>query len=248
MNKIANLIKDLNKPRLGAFGEFIFKSIASKKDLDIKAEHRNRVDYIVDGIPVDVGTSNRINKKPLSSQIKKKDAHVLFFTDHVVVKWNDKLNEILDENTVLDYFNLWTNSKRNKSSVSSSIYKDELISLKSELSSFFKNHGFEVRIIYRTISKEFGYRESPHNLLPSNIEDGKINIYLDFKDEKTKRDNINFIIAFKSSDSNLIPKQAKVSVNSGSHGISKIDLSSILKTKEKPFYGSLEKLFRDFFA
>jgi hypothetical protein len=248
MKKVSDLIENLNKPKFGSFGEFIFKTIATKK-FDVINKHKDGIDFIVDGIPVDVGTSNRINKK---SSLPKKDALVLFYIDHVKVQWNDKINETLDNSEIETYFNSWIQvkhqSKYKKNKSMPSIYIKELVDLKSEINSFFNNKGFRVRIIHRTVSKKFGYRESPHNLLPKNINDGLINIYLDFKNEKTTKDNINFVVAFKSSDSNLVLRQKRFSIKSGNNTVSKIDLSYIVERKNNSsfLFDSIESLFRNF--
>ena len=56
-------------------------------------------------------------------------------------------------------------------------------------------------------------------------------MYIDFNDFNRISKNIRFIIAFPDYSSDEIPKQKKVSLNSGDSKVKKIDLNKIIETR-----------------
>ena len=80
--------------------------------------------------------------------------------------------------------------------------------IKDDLIRFFQDHDVKTRIIYRTCQAKFG-NESPHNLIPTDPDDHRVTIFLDFVDDDITTTNLHRIFAIPENRARRLPKLKK---------------------------------------
>lgn len=70
--------------------------------------------------------------------------------------------------------------------------------IKLDIESFFKKHGKQVRVLYRTSMDKFG--EPPDNLIPKKIVNDRLVVFVNFRDKTVSPSNIEQIYAFTEGE------------------------------------------------
>ena len=193
-------IEDLNNPRFGSFGEFVFADYASNiLNYDLQKLHRDGKDFVIANQKIDVGATRRFFQKNFNNNtqrtIKNKDVHVFFYKDCCFIKYPDFFEEKLEWDYVEKLFGKWKESRKVEVPKSTEkLYEEEYKNIVLQVNSFFSGNNFISRTIHRTKTKRFGLRESPGNLLPKKEIEKSVTVYIDFHDEKRIESNIRFII------------------------------------------------------
>jgi len=243
------IIRKLNNPQLGSFGEYLVAEYGTKVlKKNVIGVHRDGIDLIFDGNKVDVGSQRKLDKGYSGGIIANKDVFVFFCKDACVIHYPSRFEAHLSWEDVSLLFEAW--QKNHKPGISNDTdvsYKAEYGELKLLVSSFFKEHGCKARIIYRTVSRQFGLAESPDNLLPRAISKQAVSVYVDFNDFRRVPDNIRFIIAFPDEYATELPRQKKVILKSGKENVVKVDLHEIIETRSRCYFENLDQLFGEFF-
>jgi hypothetical protein len=247
--KIKKEITDLSPTHLGYFGEEVFiyytKFILNK---DIEKVHKEGKDFEIDGVKIDVGTRRPLSKKKIGRKISKKDAFVFFYLECCYIDYPNKFfGEIQWEKVAILLKDYKQKKKIKINAIKEKSFKSEYYQLESKIKNYFSKNGCESNIIHRTVSGQFGLRESPGNLLLKKFKDDGIKVYIDFFDFRRTIENINFIIAFPESMEMEIPKQKKVSLKSGDSDVKKVDLVEIQNVNHRCYFVNYEDLTKNFF-
>jgi hypothetical protein len=245
-SKIKKEISELSPTHLGYFGEELFlyyaKEVLKKEVLKV---HREGKDFEIDGVRIDVGTRRPFTTKKIGKKISKKDAFVLFYTDCCLIDFPKHFSGEVQWEVISTLLADFKSRRRIKvKTVLEKSFNSEYEKLKFKIKNFFIEKGFKTNIIYRTVSGQFGLKESPGNLLIKKFNDDGIKIYIDFKDHQRTAENIKFIIAFPQSMENEMPYQKSVSLKSS---VPKIDLIELIQIKHRSYFTSLEDLTNNFF-
>ncbi len=227
-DRIAAQLLELNNAQLGSFGEFIFAAqMAGSKECQVVRRHRQRADFLVDNVAVDVKTSVRGLKRP--TQLARKFvgnrvdgvsyAMVEFMSDGARVSLE---GESLGGLSWRDVERMWAEWRPLGKDSKTRSAPDENVStmrvLRAELTDFFHSIGLRPRILYRTCQAEFG-REAPANLRPSVRHADRVTVYLDFHDHRIGRGNVRRIFAFPDERSDELPPLATTRLH-----VAKVDL------------------------
>ena len=243
------IIRKLNNPQLGSFGEYLVAEYGTKVlKKSVIGVHRDGIDLIIDGNRVDVGSQRKLDKRYSRGKITNKDVFVFFCKDACIIHYPSRFEANLSWEDVSLLFEEW--QKNHKPGISNDTdvsYKAEYGELKQLVSSFFKEHGYKARIIYRTVSRQFGLGESPDNLLPKVTRKEAVSVYVDFNDFRRVPENIRFIVAFPDEYANELPRQEKVVLKSGKKNVVKVDLHEIIETISRCYFENLDQLMNDFF-
>ncbi len=242
-------IQKMNNPQVGSLGEFIVaeygKNVLQQEVIGV---HRDGVDLIFNGYRVDVGARRQLDKDYYGGKIPNKDIFVFFTKDCCVIKYPSRFEAMLTWEDVGHLFEEWQRNHSLKiASAPDLIFKAELNELKGGIFSFFSDNGYKSRIIYRSVSRQFGLSESPDNLLPKVIQEKVVSVYIDLNIREAKPENIRFIIAFPDIFESEIPKQQKVVLKSGKKNVVKVDLKAIIEKGERCYFENLNQLFDEFF-
>jgi hypothetical protein len=224
-------IKSLKTASLGSLGEHIFANTAGKVlQVEVFRQHDDRCDFLVGSTRVDVKTTaksihlNGSELKPYRGNriTGIRYALVEFFSSGVRVSQEGELIACLTWKRIAEMWNEWR-SERNYFAVTDSREEKKrlLAPIKTEIQSVFQKHGMKVRVIYRTSSKEFG-RESPHNLIPSQVMNDRVTVLLDFCDATISRDNIRSVIAIPDVDASELPMLERTRLH-----LPKVDLNRV---------------------
>jgi len=247
---IKEIVRKLNNPQFGSFGEYIFADYATNAlKYNVKKIHRDGVDFSINNIRVDVGASRKleINYKG-KKKIPKKDVFVFFYNDCCFIDYPDNFEVKLNWSYILEQYEKWSKSRIINIPTEEKVsYKREYDNITVQIKSFFSLKGYGARIIYRTVSHTFGLRESPDNLLPKDIKPYSVSVYLDFNDFKRMESNIRFIIAFIDTKHDDIPRQNNIALKSGRDNSEKIDLTQIVPNKHKCCFKNIQELEAEFF-
>jgi len=221
-------IKELNNARFGSFGEFLFES--HYVNANIKRKHSESTDFILNGEAIDVKATRKFDlaatyRKYIGKRVEGVSyAYIQFCKSEVVCYIESKKAFTKTYEEIEPIFADW---KMHRKSVTSNahkvspIYKANLKAIKDIVTIFYAKQGIKCRIIYRTISQAFG-SESPHNLLPATVKEGRATVFIDFNDYKLAEDNIVRIVAFKDTDSVDFPMLDKARLH-----LQKVDLDAL---------------------
>ena len=246
ISKIQREIRDLSPTHLGYFGEELFLYYASKVlKKEVLKVHREGKDFEIDGVRIDVGTRRPFTTRKNGKKISNKDAFVIFYADSCFIDFPEHFSGEVQWGVISTLLADFKSRRRIKvKTVLEKSFDSEYEKLKLKIKNFFFEKGFKTNIIYRTVSGQFGLKESPGNLLLKKFNDDGIKIYIDFKDHQRTAENIKFIIAFPQSMENEIPFQKSVSLKSIAP---KIDLIELIQIKHRSYFTSLEDLTDNFF-
>jgi hypothetical protein len=247
--KIKKEITDLSRTHLGYFGEEVFiyytKFILNK---DIEKVHKEGKDFEIDGVKIDVGTRRPLSKKNIGRKIGNKDAFVFFYSECCYINYPNKFDGEIQWKKVAILLKDYKQKKKIKiNAVKEKSFKAEYYELENKIKNYFKKNGCESNIIHRTVSGQFGLRESPGNLLLKKFKDDGIKVYIDFFDYQRTIENIKFIIAFPQTMEMEIPKQKKVSLKSGDSDVKKVDLIAIQNSNHRCYFKNYKDLTKNFF-
>jgi hypothetical protein len=242
MTETQNIINNLNNAQFGSFGEFIFE--AHNRENNIKRKHNERVDFILDGELIDIKATRKFKEtfkiiKDYSGnkQTEIKYPFIQFYADKVVCVLQKKILFQLDYKSIQSILDSWIKSK-GKTPASKKVKKiesKELDLIKNKLKVFFKGKGYKTRIIYRTTQKGFG-KESPGNLLPSQIENNRVTIFLNFDNHNFSEDNLKEIFVIEDTNSQNLPLIERPSLHK-----EKVDLDKINQFK----YRSINEIIKN---
>lgn len=248
-NRIKRDIENLTPTHLGYFGEELFtyyvKSILKK---EIYKLHKEGKDFQVDGVKIDVGTRRPLDNFRVNCKIYKKEAFVFFFSECCYIDYPKHFSGKIKWKQVSLLLKNYKQSRIKVDTIKKKPFTAEYTELANRIKLFFSKNGFESDIIYRTVSKRFGLRESPHNLLLKKFTGDGIKVYIDFNDYHRTIENIRFIISFPQSLEEEIPKQKRVSLKSGNSEVNKVDLIAIKKNKHRCYFTNLEDLMKYYFV
>jgi hypothetical protein len=210
--QVIELIKKLNNPRFGSFGEYIFEYQNSTKNIERK--HSESTDFILNGKSIDVKStrcfkeSRVVPKKYRGKNLKNIEyAYLQFYSNVVICSIEHHVLFTLDYSSVENIFKKWELKKKSKLLATkkiSSLYHENLNKIKKLISAFYIKQGLDPRIIYRTNQSEFG-KESPGNLIYRIKNNKSVTVFIDFKSHEISENNINQIIAFRDQESDNFP-------------------------------------------
>jgi len=246
---LINDLKNLNAPRIGAFGEYLFKYFSKEVlRVEIYGHHKNDTDFIVDGERVDVKTKVGINAKfnyqenkdilYAFVEISGNDARILFKGRDYKIQ-NDDLGML---------WNRWIDGKEiEMSSKKSKDLSDEWSDIKLEIKENFESFGIDaLKVIQR--AKQFK-GESPHNLIDyvmtSQPKVKCCRIYVEFNGHPKNKNNIKKIFAFPEVHIDDLPRLQNLRLKSGlvKKNVDKVDLD---RMPEKYVFRDLEDLYLNY--
>lgn len=238
-------LRKLNYAQLGSLGEYIYTRYAKARDLSVSSVHDSGVDYIVNGVKVDVKSKRLLNYRNIpKTLIPKSDIediifhYVLFLRDFIVIC--DDQKKILYKaryEPIVRFFQEWNNN--HQIPLGGSRQRRRLPpTLKKEIKEFFGQKGKGARIIYRTIIDRWG-KDAPHNLKPKEVKADNVTVYLAFQGHKLNLNEIAYIIAFPDEDSVNFPllKSPRMSNE-------KVDISKLSNNYK---FRTVKDLFSEFF-
>jgi len=242
-------IEKLNNPQFGSFAEFVFVNhVINVRNQDLIKIHRDDADFIMQGNTIDVGGRRMLNKHFTNQTIRNKTVSVFFYKDCCFINYPTIFEAKIDWSDIVSLYKAWRQNPPIHIPTNSGIsFEKEYEEIKNAISSFFLENGYTTKIIYRTVSHKFGLRESPHNLLPSKLNEKGVTVYIDFKSYIRTNENIRFIIAFPDNTGGEIPRQKIVSIKAGQANVKKIDLNTIIQTKHRCYFETREELIKCFF-
>lgn len=213
---LPDMLKQLSPPRLGRFGEFIFKDTL-RRILGVAAEdwHRDQADFVAGGRHIDVKTT-RQGRDRAAGSVKPHAgkrlpnvgyAVVAFHADGAAVALEDKVLEFLTWPRVSELWVEWGQRRRTRPhtearAVESSPWKP----IASDLTGFFAGVGYRARLIRRTCQHRFG-KQSPHDLLRDHPGADGVTVFLDFAD-RVAPGAVRRIIAFPDCRKDELPRRA----------------------------------------
>jgi len=200
---------ELNNARFGSFGEFVFESMFLK---NLTRKNFDQADFKWKNKDVDIKSRRLLEKyyKTPSNYTGKKIKDIIyilieFYKDKVVISKEKKIiKPPLNYKKVEKLYDEWV-SYRNKKQKEKKLLKKDMTQLnlmKSEIKNFFfSSKNLNARVIYRTTQEDFG-NESPANLLPKNIQENKVTVFLNFNNFNISENNLKEVIAFKDIEAN----------------------------------------------
>jgi hypothetical protein len=204
-------LRSLNNAQRGSFGEFLFSVVATRRlGEKVQAVRRNRTDFLVGKIPVDVKTTIRDLDRALPSLRPYRGrrteaisyAQVEFSAEGARVSLELNELDVVPWPAVIDAWQQWKDQSR---TIPASPKEGTGIGpIRLLVQEHFAKLGFRARVIYRTIQGQFR-NESPANLLPRTIEDDRITVFLDFIDHRLVEDNIRRVIMFPDVVASTLP-------------------------------------------
>jgi len=242
MKEIQNILNNLNNAQFGSFGEFIFETKNIEKG--IQKKHNERIDFILEGEFIDVKSTRKFNEifkiAKNYSGIKQegiKYPFLQFYTDCVVCVLQKTILFQLDYHSIQYLLQSWIKSKGKTNVIkrANKIESKELETIKNKLEGYFRSKGYKTRIIYRTTQKGFG-KESPGNLIPTEIEKNRVTIFLNFNNHNFCEQNLNEIFVIEDINSHNLPKIKKPTLH-----MEKVDLEKIDEYK----YGSINEIIKN---
>lgn len=211
---IKSKIASLNNPQTGSLGEYLFMQTLQTRGIQVYAMHRNRIDFIIGNLDVDVKTSRKINRNDDDREHiyygKKVPgvhyAHVEFFSNDVRISFPEL--DILIKyqwNIVERYFNEWNMNRPRLTTrhPQNTQVINILGDIKHKIQELFKKRGYSCRIIYRTNQKDFG-KESPGNLIPREMKKNNFTVFISFNYIISVQ-AIDEIFVFRDENSNSLP-------------------------------------------
>lgn len=229
MKEIQDIISNLNNAQFGSFGEFIFES--NYVEEGIQRKHNERVDFILGGEFIDVKSTRKFNENYSTSrdysgnkQIGIQYPFLQFYADRIVCVLHKKILFQLNYENVQVLLESWIKSKRKTRNIkrAKKIKSKELERIKNKLILYFKEKGYVTRIIYRTTQKGFG-KESPNNLIPREIINNRVTIFLSFNDHIFCEKNLNEIFVIADINSRKLPMIKKPTLHKEKVDLEKID-------------------------
>lgn len=196
-------LRALNNAQRGSFGEFLFSRVAREKlSSEIETTRRNRADFVVGGVQVDVKATIRDLREPLRPLKPYRGtrvegisyAQVEFAAEGARVSLETELLAIIPWPDLAVAWDAWRENTRTERVAPAR----DIGPLRDRIIAHFRDLGFSARVIYRTIQAQFR-DESPANLLPSRPQPNGLTVYLDFADHRITESNIRRIIAFPDS-------------------------------------------------
>jgi len=242
--QLKEIIRKLNYPRRGSFGEYIYKCTL-KNGHEIVPKHDGSVDFRVNGINVDV-KSHELFKHTAIPQIraknKKKDIvfnHVIFLKDETVICDEDgKILYKCGYDRIIQYFLEW--KRRHHQDVINPGRRKLPQYISERIEDFFRQNGKIVRIISRTNIRMWG-KDAPDNLCKPLRRKVDVTVFLAFKGDNHNLEEIEYIFAFPQSHCNRLPK---LSPEIGSYRQGKVDMPN---SPPEYKFKSLAELYDTFF-
>ena len=241
-------ICSLNNAQLGSYGEYIFRKIAkSVLKGDMQSLHDMRVDFIVNGMKIDVKTSRR-NIASYPRKLKTYNTHrvdgvsyalVELFSDEVRISIEGRQISVISWREASELWDEWKGrGYKHRILDHKDMKRKKLAPMQREIAEFFQPLGISTRIIYRTSQKDWG-NESPHNLKPSSKKEPTgLTIFLDFIDSNISRDNFRQIVCFLNVRADELPMVKKIYLHKP-----KVDLK---KLPEKFLFKDINDLKRNY--
>lgn len=230
-DKTYTILNQLNSPQTGSIGEYVFHKVILKNGFEIETVHKNQTDFIVEyNLRVDVKTQRKLDEnysKPPKYYGKKVDnveyALVVFYNDIVFISLKQSVftyNYSIIEKWIIE----WSTKNKKKSFKINKFDK-----VKEYLINQMKNR--EIRIIYRTNQIDFG-NESPHNLIPTQIKEGRWTIFISYEYEISENKLVE-IIAFRDEETCFFPKLSKSRFHEEKVDLEKLNKRYKFKTFDK---------------
>lgn len=218
----------LNNAQRGSFGEFLFSRVAREKlSTRVEATRRNRADFVVGDLQVDVKTTIRDLARELPPLRPYRGPRFSGISYAVVELFSRGARVSLESESLLTFtpselvvaWHEWKGNARLRTRSGAST--DGIAPLRDRIVARFRDLGFRARVIYRTIQAQFG-DESPSNLLPSHVNPKGITVFLDFIDQRLEETNIRRIIAFPDIRASELPVRDRTRLHK-----QKVDLSRL---------------------
>jgi len=209
---VIEVIKELNNPQFGSFGEYIFEHQLSEQE--IQRKHSESTDFILNGKSIDVKSARLLNESCTDSKTyngKKLSgiyyAFVQFYSNIVLCSLDGKIIFSLHYKEIKVLFLEWQKNRKKVKSKTVKIghvFQANLVNIKKAITEHFIALGYKPRIIYRTNQNKFG-KESPGNLVPKTIKNNSVTVFISFNNHEISDTNIDQIIAFRDSESDNFP-------------------------------------------
>ncbi len=221
-------LRSLNNAQRGSFGEFLFSIVAARESNEkVRAVRRNRTDFLVGNIPVDVKTTIRNLDRVLPSLRPYRGprteaisyAQVEFGAEGARISIESSILASLSWSDIVEIWQRWAEQTASKSMPAEKGIGISPIRL--AVHEHFAKFGFRARVIYRTIQGQFR-NESPANLLPTATESDRVTVFLDFADQRLVEDNIRRVIMFPDVIAPSLPLLAQTRLHRP-----KVDLTQI---------------------
>jgi hypothetical protein len=232
---LQELLPNLNSARLASLGETIFRETMVAAGSEVRPADAKQTNLLVDGQRVDVKTSAQaLGSQPVpvvpyqGKRVKGVSyALVEFFDSGARVSREEETVALLSWDRVGELWQRW-NQDRVEAAEGAGTPEEKkklLAPIRKEIADLLRGHGYPSRIIYRTNQAEFG-DESPANLKVAHPTDGRVVVYLDFRDHEIRRDNLRAVYAFLESGQDELPVLQKTRLK-----VPKVDLSQMGQLK-----------------
>jgi hypothetical protein len=224
----------LNVASLGSFGEAVFAAVAASLGWHVEWVHRGRVDFVVDGLAVDVKTSVRRARRaaenraasPTVDGIKVQFARVEFDDAGAHVTLEGHATTVMDWPALERVWQTWVARRGEPGALltRTAARGQQMAAVKAAVRQFFASRGMEARVIARACAGDWG-GESPHNLVPTQTKLNRLTIYLEFEAGNPSEDGVRRVYAFRDQDAKTLPHLEKTRLH-----IEKVDLARMPAT------------------
>lgn len=236
-------LQRLNNAQLGSFGEHVFAAVAgSQTGVSLKALRRDRIDFVLNSVPVDVKTTKRDMQRLIRQLSPYKGprvdgiryAQVEFAQEGVRVSLEIEVLGTFEWTRVQQWWETWASGVHR---VRSSANPYSFSPIREKIIAHFTGLGWDARVLYRTIQSQFG-DESPANLIPTKPRRNGITVFVDFAGPLLSEANIRRLIAFEDAASTSLRVLERTRLHKP-----KVDLGSI---PTKYSFLNLAELFKRF--
>jgi len=230
--------------KTGSFGEYVFAHVARARGHRVELMHANRIDFYVDGIPVDVKTPpTRMGEQLLPAKrwpgSRLDDvtyAQVEVAREAIRVTWEDRFTEVVSWADVQPAAEQWAKKERWDLPAAAEKEANEAAwkAVRTELRTFLAEHGTRCHPIYRTVQAGFG-PESPGNLVLERFGEGDLRVFVSYN-RWVREDALEYVIAFPCSAGATLPMRPD---EKNKLGIAKVDLEAL---PERYRFATLDEL------
>lgn len=218
--------------KTGSFGEHIFATVARDRGYAVERMHRNSIDFVVDGISVDVKTPpSRMGDRllpPIPWRGKRETgvtyAQVEVTREALRVTWEDYFTEELGWASVAEAARSWANRDGlDIADAAARIANDAAWdAVRTELEGFFAERGMICEAIQRTVQTRFK-DESPGNLVLKKYAPGALRVFVSYR-RYVREDAIEYVIAFPCAAGSGLPMRPS---HKNKLHIAKVDLNAL---------------------
>lgn len=222
-----------NLPRFGSFGEYVFVAVAKALGKTAVPRHESRIDFLVDGAPVDVKSTARwIDVAcPVSCArwAGRRRPEVLYalvelFREGARVSLEgEPWGSVVPWPELATSYARWADDHRPEAPAkTASATRKAAAPVTQEAEGICRGNGWKPHVTYRTCQRGFGLHNPPD--FTKRRGEGVVHVFISFEDENVARDRIVTIYAIPDQDVGSLPRHPPGPL---SKGVPRIDLRAL---------------------